>query len=65
MTKSDVPIADDMAVTDKADGNSCIILVAARKMVVFDSGFRLLAPIRDLDESYEHTTMDVFAGEFL
>lgn len=64
MTRENLPIPIGMAITDKADGDSCIVLVFQKEAYVFDSGFRQLAPPRPL-EGYEATTMSMFAGEFL
>lgn len=65
MTREDLPIESDMAITDKADGDSCILLVYGKKCYCFDSGFQLLAPVRDLGMDFPQGSAYIFAGEFL
>lgn len=66
MTRSDLPIPyPGMAVTDKADGDSCMVMVVQKNAYVFDSGFRVLAPVRALGDGFPLDTVCLFAGEFL
>ena len=64
MTKNNLPIPEDMAITDKADGDSCIVMVAKNEMVVFDSGFRMLGQTRDIGATMGDN-VSLFAGEYI
>lgn len=66
MTRSDLPVPHPgLAVTDKADGDSCIVMVVLKRAYIVDSGFRMLAPVRTLGDEFPVDTLCMFAGEFL
>ena len=70
MTRKDIPIPDGMAVTDKADGESCIVMLFDSQITIFDSSFHLLAESRSFSEKdgSELTSLgktSLFAGEFI
>jgi hypothetical protein len=65
MTKNNLPIPADMAITDKADGDSCIVMVFNNEMITFDSGFRLLGKPRAITNSGLSEGVSLFAGEYI
>ena len=70
MTRKDLPIPDGMAVTDKADGESCVVMIFDSQITIFDNSFQHLAESRALvEEGNSELTgvgkTSIFAGEFI
>lgn len=64
ITKEYVPIPEGMAVTDKADGDSCIVMTFNGAIIVFDNSFELLTPIRT-GISTDDSKVSLYAGEYI
>jgi hypothetical protein len=65
MTRENIPIPEGMAVTDKADGDSCLVMVFNGDVIVFDNSFELLTKVRSIGSTSTSTKLSLFAGEYI